>query len=353
MSQAKHTTSAHAADQPTGPALPAGARLPAEWEPQSCVWLVPPHNPQTWPGCFDRAAAQFDAFMTELARATPISTPAELGVATNDSWIRDFGPITTLDPLGQPLFHDFIFNGWGGKYESRDLDDAVPTQLASALGLPVAHHSFVLEGGSIAPNGRGTALTTEQCLLHPNRPRTHKPPGQTARAYIEQTLHDTLGITHLIWLPGGIEGDDTDGHIDDVARFLDPHTIACISAPPGHPDHATTAANLEALRDAHDPAGRPFDVIELPMPDPILYDFPPDRFGPGGTEPVPASYANFLISNGHVFVPVFGQPTDDQALRLLDDAMPGHRVVPVRAEWLVVGLGALHCLSMQQPAAPG
>ncbi len=330
--------------------------LPAEWAKQSCVWLVPPHNPETWPGCFDRAAAQFAVFQAELAKVTPVRTPAEFGIATNDSWVRDFGPISVVRKDSDPhpedvgvrvplIYHDFVFNGWGGKYEQRDLDDVVPAKLGERLGIPVVNHELILEGGSIEVNGRGTLMTTEQCLLNENRN------ANLSRAQIETKLRDTLGVSHFVWLPGGIAGDDTDGHIDDVARFVAPDRVAIITAPADHPDHAVLQRNLDALRAARDQDGNRFDIVELPVPETIEYDFPADRFGPGGKGPVPASYANFLISNGAVFVPVFGQADDDTALRAIEQALPSYRVVPIRAEWLVVGLGALHCLSMQQPAA--
>lgn len=337
----------------------SGYTLPAEWEAQACVWLTPPHNDETWPGCFDRAAEQFAVFQSQLGKVTPVRTPGELGIETNDSWIRDYGPISVVradhDPrpagggVGPPLiYHDFVFNGWGGKYEHRGLDDVVPTKLGEKLGVPVIAHELILEGGSIEVNGQGTLMTTEQCLLNENRPRKC-PPGQT-KAFIETKLRDALGVHRFIWLPGGIAGDDTDGHIDDVARFVAPDRVAIISAPEDHPDHAMTRRNIKALREARDQDGRPFEIVELPVPEPMTYDFPPDRFGTGGVGAVPASYANFLISNGVVFVPVFGQAADEPALRAVERALPGCRVVPIRSEWLVVGLGALHCLSMQQPA---
>lgn len=338
-------------EQPERTAAALGYRMPAEWEPQACVWLVRPHNPETWPGCLDAAQAQWDGFVDALRRYTPVSLVEELGIATNDSWVRDFGPIFVskqqspgMAMPGLLAAHDFRFNGWGEKYERRDLDDAVPGQIAAKLGFPLWTHEVVLEGGSIDVNGRGTVMTTEQCLLNPNRnPRL-------SRERLEQTLHEALGTRHCIWLPGGIVGDDTDGHIDDIARFVAADTVVAVSPPPGHPDHDVLSRNLGALRGARDQDGRRLTVIELPAPEPILYDFPADRFGPGGRGPVPASYANFLISNGAAIVPVFGQRTDEAALRTLEQAMPGIAVVPVRAENLVVGLGAFHCLSQQQPA---
>jgi agmatine deiminase len=329
---------------PDGSAAALGYRMPAGFEPLSCVWLSPPKNPETWPGCLEQAQRQFADWVDLLRRVVPVSTTDELGIETNDSWIRDFGPVFVVRGGGaSPAIacHDFHFNTWGGKYEVRDKDDVVPQHIARKLGLPIWVHGFVLEGGSIDVNGRGTVMTTEQCLLNPNRN-----PGLT-RGQIESKLHDTLGTRHVIWLPGGIRGDDTDGHIDDVARFVSPGTVVAVSAEKNHPDHDVTQKNLRALRAAADQDGRPLRVVELPVPEPVYYDYPEGR------GPVPASYANFLAANGHVFVPTFRQPADDLALGVLAAEMAGFSVVPVPAQWLVVGLGALHCLSQPQPAVTG
>lgn len=334
--------------RPDQSAADLGYRMPAEWEPQACVWVVPPHNVETWPGCLEGAQQQFDAWLAAMSEVVPISTTDELGIATNDSWIRDFGPLFVVTEQNhQPRLgcHDFRFNGWGNRYEQRQLDDLVPQGIAEHLHVPVWVHDFVLEGGSIDVNGQGAALTTEQCLLNANRN-----PGFD-KATIEAKLAETLGISQVIWLPGGIVGDDTDGHIDDVARFVAPDRIVAVDPGPDHPDHGMLSRNLAALRRARGADGKPFEVIPLPAPEPMLYDFPPDRFGPGGRWPVPASYANFLITNGHVFVPVFGQATDEAALRILEQAMPDYHVQPAAADKLVVGLGGLHCLSQQQPCA--
>ncbi|MEX0745592.1 MAG: agmatine deiminase family protein [Phycisphaeraceae bacterium] len=327
-----------------------GYRMPAEWEPQSCVWVTDPHNPETWPTCLDAARKQFEAWLDAMSRFVPVCSTQSMGIATNDSWIRDYGPIFVVrdappaTPAAPPLAaHDFHFNGWGGKYEDRDLDDVVPQHIARALNLPLWVHDLVLEGGSIDVNGRGAVLTTEQCLLNANR----NP--QLTRVQIEAALHETLGTRHVIWLPGGIEGDDTDGHIDDVARFVTADTVVASRAPHEHPDYEMLERNWQALGRARDQDGQPLALIELPVPEPIVFDYPADRFGPGGRAPVPASHANFLITNGAVFVPVFGQRSDEPALRALEQALPGRSIVPVRSEWLVVGLGALHCLSQQQP----
>lgn len=306
-------------------------RWPAEWEPLEAVWVVPPHNQETWPGCLEEARAEHAAWRQAMAEVVAVRTPEALGIATNDSWIRDFGPLFVWDTQGQLTVQDLRFNGWGGKYETRDLDDAVSRKLSDALGLPMISHDQVLEGGALETDGRGTLLTTTDCLLNESR----RGPGD--RESMEQLLHDTLGITRTIWLtapPEGLPGDDTDGHIDNVARFVNEQTVVV------HP-----AIDAQPLRDAG------LNVLKLPGAEPIFYDYPGDRFGPAKRMQLPCSYANFLIVNGRVFVPTFGQPADDLALRLLDDAMPDHTPVPIRSNHLVVGQGALHCLSMQQPAA--
>lgn len=320
--------------------------MPGEFEPIEAVWLARPRNRETWPGCLDRAVEQWEAFGDALAERVVVRViDEELGVAPNDAWVRDYGPIFVVDDRGGLACHDFVFNGWGGKYgDEYGLDDAIPRRIAERLGIHCDMHDMVLEGGSIDVNGRGTVMTTEQCLLDAGRN-----PGM-GRPEVEAALHNSLGARHVIWLPGGIEGDDTDGHIDDVARFIAPGAVVAARAPRGHPDHAMLERNFEALRRATDEDGRSLEVFELPSPEAIAYDYPADRFGPGGRSTCPASYANFLIVNGAVYLPVFGQDRDREAIRAMSRAMPGREVVPVRSEWLVVGLGALHCLSVQQPA---
>jgi agmatine deiminase len=328
-----------------------GYRMPAEWEPMRRVWLSPPQNPATWPHCFAQARAQFRGFAQALRRQVTVASTTIAGIPTNDAWVRDFGPIFVVrdpavdhgDDLPRKALHDFRFNGWGGKYERRGLDDLVPQHIAARLGLPLWVHNLVFEGGSIDVNGRGTVMTTEQCLLHKNRNPRKK------RGQIVAELHEALGTRHVIWLPGGIVGDDTDGHIDDIARFVTPGTIVAVRARRGHPDQAMLERNWRALRQARDQDGHPLTLVALPAPEPILYRFPADRYRPGGLAPLPASYANFLIVNGAVFVPIFGQDTDEKALHILGQALPRYRIVGLRAEHLVVGLGAFHCLSQQEP----
>lgn len=333
-------------ERPSLSAKSLGYRMPAEFEPVECIWVVPPHNEETWPGCFEAAQAQHADWVDAMRPYVDVRTPGSLGIDTNDSWIRDFGPIFVINDKAKTLAaHDFHFNSWGAKYEEvRPMDDVVPQHLASKLGLPLWIHDFVLEGGSIDVNGKGTVLTTQQCLFNANRNPWASP------QIIAEMLSDTLGIEHIIWLPGGIAGDDTDGHIDDVARFVSPECVAIVVAPEGHEDYPTTQRNLKALQQAKDQDGQPLHIVGLPTPEPIIYDFPnlPSVETPGPA-PVPASYANFLIANDAVFVPVFGQESDDVACGVLEKVMPGRSIVPVRAEHLVIGLGALHCLSMQQP----
>ncbi|MBI1369075.1 MAG: agmatine deiminase family protein [Planctomycetes bacterium] len=329
----------------TQTAAELGYRMPGEFEPLDAVWLARPRNEETWPGCFDEALAQHDAFaaaMRKVIRVDRIGEDHDWPV--NDSWIRDYGPLFVVNASGGLAAHDFVFNGWGGKYNNEYADDDIaPQRIAPLLNIPLFKHTMVLEGGSIDVNGRGTVMTTAQCLLNKNRN-----PHMTRRE-IEAELHAALGTRHTIWLPGGIVGDDTDGHIDDIARFVDPVTILASRAPEGHDDYAMLAENFDALLQARDQDGDKLNIIALPVPDPIMYDFPPDRFGPGGVNPVPASYANFLIVNDHVFTPIFGQSRDDEALKIIEKTT-GKTAIGIRSEYLVVGLGALHCLSMQQPA---
>ncbi len=323
----------------------SGYRLPGEFEPVVAVWLTYPHNPSTWPGCFERAREQYDHFMTQAARYAHVELVNKRhAMPTNDSWIRDYGPVFMVGPNGELACHDFAFNGWGGKYdESYAADDVIPRRIAAMLDIPLWRHDFVLEGGSIDVNGRGVLLTTEACLVNAGRNRA------LDRAGVEAVLRDTLAVERIVWLPGGIAGDDTDGHVDDVARFIAPGMIAAVRAPQGHADHEAMDRNWRTLRESRDVDGNGFELVELPAPGPIAYDYPADHFAGGGRQPCPASYANFLMVNEAVLVPVFGQPTDDAACDALAKALPDRRIEPIRAEWLVVGLGALHCLSMQQP----
>jgi agmatine deiminase len=258
-------------------------------------------------------------------------------IPTNDSWLRDSGPIFLVRGEGagrERLLADFRFNGWGGKYPPFDLDDAVPRAVGAALGLPRFELDFVLEGGSIDGNGRGTVLTTESCLLNQNRE-----PGRT-RERMEERLAACLGATNVLWLGDGIVGDDTDGHVDDLARFVDAGTVvAVVEEDASDANHAALAANLRRLRAMRDQDGKPLAVVPLPMP--------PAHVVAGLR--CPASYANFYLANGCALVPTFGVAQDARALAVLGECLPGRDVVGVPCGDLVLGLGSIHCLSQQEP----
>jgi agmatine deiminase len=269
----------------------------------------------------------------DLRRVTVYEIP------TNDTWARDHGPIfLTRTSNGQTdiAVTDWIFNSWGGKYGPWDLDDVVPQQIATQLGLPLFEPGIVLEGGSIDVNGRGTLLTTEACLLNPNRN-----PSLT-RADIEEYLRAYLGVTKILWLGDGIVGDDTDGHVDDLARFVNPTTVVCmVEDDPTDVNYAPLRDNFTRLQCMTDQDGRPLHVVSLSMPSPVEYE---------GNR-LPASYANCYIANGIVLVPTYACPNDRRALATLQELFPNRRVVGIPCSDLVWGLGAIHCVTQQQPAA--
>jgi agmatine deiminase len=241
---------------------------------------------------------------------------------------------------GEGAFNDWIFNAWGNKYEELKKDDSIPRRLESTLKLSRFVPGIVMEGGSIEVNGAGCVLTTEQCLLNPNRN-----PG-LSRKQIEQYLKDYLGVTKVLWLGEGIVGDDTDGHIDDIARFIAPNMIACaVEEDPADPNYEILQDNLTRLRSMTDAAGHSFEIVTLPMPGMV-----------GGTstgtrdlERLPASYANFYIANSVVLAPVFGHVNDARAVETLQKFFPTRRIVPINCEPLVWGMGTIHCVTQQQP----
>jgi agmatine deiminase len=338
-----------------------GYHMPAEWEPQSAVWLAWPHNAETWPGealaAVQRSYADWirallpgqavelllaDAQL-ETARARLVDAGIEprhvslRQVATCDAWIRDYGPTFVLNRQRRALaLVDWRFNAWGEKYAELLADDRIPAALNEALGLPRFEPGIVLEGGSIEVNGCGSLLTTEQCLLHPNRN-----PG-LGRAEIERVLAEQLGVCNVLWLGEGIAGDDTDGHVDDFARFVAPRTLVCaVEDDPLDVNHRPLQEACRRLARLCDERGRPLEGVKLPMPGPVRAD----------GERLPASYANFFIGNRCVAVPVFGDANDEVALDVLRKCFPGRRVLGVDCRAMVRGLGALHCGSQQQPRA--
>jgi agmatine deiminase len=311
-----------------------GFRWPAEWELHRATWLAWPHNPETWPGHLEGVAAMEEAARRRLSRAGIERNLEFHHFPTNDAWVRDHGPVF-VKSASEVAVVDFRFDAWGRKYPPWDLDDRIPRAIAAARQMRRFGVEVVLEGGSVDGNGCGSVLTTESCLLNPNRG-----PSRTREA-LEQVLHDTLGATRVIWLAGGIEGDDTDGHVDDLCRFVDPTTVvAAEEGDPRDPNHAPLAENLRRLRGICDQDGKPLAVATLPMPPPLRI---------AGLR-CPASYANFYLANGVALVPVFEVPSDARALAVLRELLPGRDVVPIPARELVVGLGAVHCLTQQEPA---
>lgn len=333
--------------------------MPAEWQPHQCTWISWPHKRESWPGNFAPVEPVMTRFVgalsaTEVVRINVLDAAHEGHVRdclegnataanlrfhrfpTNDAWCRDHGAIfVTRNDARDPLLAlDFRFNAWGGKYPPYDLDDAIPEQMARELGVPCRFVDMVLEGGSIDVNGAGALLTTEQCLLHPNRNPT------MAQDDVETALKDMLGVSQILWLKDGIVGDDTDGHVDDLTRFVGPRSVVTVierdRADENYDALAENRERLDALRLAD---GSALDVVELSMPRPV--EFQGDR--------LPASYANFYIGNKAVLVPVFSDPADDAALETLQGLFPGREVIGIDCRDLVLGLGTFHCLTQQVP----
>lgn len=286
------------------------------------------------------ANANYRRIVREMLRVRkiPLRRVVFHEIATNECWTRDHGPafvMRTRRGRTEGAVVDWGYNAWGGKYPPFDADDDVPTRVAEALGLPVFEPGIVMEGGAVDFNGAGTVLTTTSCLLNTNRN-----PG-LSKSGIERNLKEYYGQTHVVWLGDGIEGDDTDGHIDDLARFVDERTIVIgMEDDTRDPNHRVLRANRRLLDRARDQAGRPFEIVELPMPRPVAWQ---------GTR-LPATYMNFLFVNGGLLVPTFGQAARDRkALAVLQRLMPRRKVVGVDCRALIWGLGAIHCLTQQQP----
>ena len=340
--------------------------MPPEWSPQEAVWLSwPVDDPRHWGGAKrDLMWAKFAEITAAITRHEPvrINAPAADHLAIlaacnrakavpervrlfdhphNDVWCRDHGPIFVKHRVtGEVAVTDWEFNAWGGKFTPWDLDNEIPRRIAAALGLRLFTGGMVLEGGAIEVNGAGQLLTTEAVLLHPNRN-----PG-LRRGEMDQRLRDMLGVTDILWLKQGIEGDDTDGHIDDLARFVGERTIlACTERDASSPNRSVLEDNLARLRSFHGPGGRPFEVVGIPLPEACEV--------PGWRLPVlPASYVNFLIVNGGVLVPTFRQArNDDRALGMIRELFADREITGIDCLDLVEEGGTLHCISQQQPAA--
>jgi agmatine deiminase len=342
-------------------------RWPAEWEPHRATWLSWPHNIETWPGRLDAVEDAFiemvrailpgegvrihvldDAMgsrVRDRLRRAGVEDSADLEiypVPTDDAWIRDHGGIFVLDQEGDsvsPRLLEFEFDAWGGKYPPWDLDARVAGQMAERARVSSTRSATVFEAGSIDGDGTGTLLTTESCLLNPNRAGAG---GQRSRESVETFLGEAFGARRVLWLGEGILGDDTDGHVDDLTRFVSPgRVVTAVCEDPSEGNHAALAENRRRLENMTDASGRRLEVIELPMPDPL--------FGPEGR--LPASYANFYFANHAVLVPTFSVKQDDEALSILQAAIPDRPIVPIPSQDLVLGLGAVHCLTQQEPLA--
>ena len=340
-----------------------GYVFPAEWEPHSGTWFSWP-RPEgiSFPGRYDTVPANFAAIFREITPRELVhvnvpndnyetivrATLAEHGVnlkrvrfhhiRTNENWCRDHGPAFVVRRRGgkrEMAVVDWGFNAWGGKYPPYGDDDAVPTRIAEELGLPVFQPGIVMEGGAIDVNGKGTLLTTESCLLNPNRN-----PG-LSRKQIEKYLCDYYGQQKVLWLGDGIDGDDTDGHVDDLARFIDPHTIAvAVELDPKDPNYKVLKENVRRCELLRDQDGKPFNLCVLPMPKRIV------REG----QRLPATYLNFSFVNGAILVPTFRDRKNDLlALEILRLALPELDVIGIDCWELIWGLGAIHCASQQQP----
>ena len=336
-----------------------GYRMPAEWEPHEATWLSWPHREGiSFPDSYDSVMPAFVQMVEALRESEKVrinvldydqeeqvrfllrdtdSAHVEFfHIPTNEPWCRDHGPIFIKRQQDPRLaIVDWAYNAWGNKYPPFDLDDAVPTRLAEQLKMPVFYPKLVMEGGSIDLNGSGSLLTTTACLLNPNRnPKSSK-------AEIEQSLCDNLGVSRILWLEEGIEGDDTDGHIDDITRFVDHVTVVtAIEEDPQDRNYEPLQSNLKLLKTMTDEKGASLKVIALPMPPRIEK----------GDRRLPASYANFYIANTVVLLPVFNSPRDKHAIAILKGCFPTRKIVPIDCSELVWGLGAFHCLTQQQPA---
>ena len=338
------------------PATPReqGFRMPAEWEPHEATWIAWPHNREDWPGRFSPIPWVYCEIVRKLSRAEKVRILVEsdeamaratrmlaksgadltavefYSIPTNRVWTRDYAPLFVKSDNGEVAITNWTFNAWA-KYDDWHLDNAVNSRLTEMLELRTWEPGLVLEGGSIDVNGSGMLMTTEECLLSPIQARN---PDLT-RAETERALRDYLGIGRFIWLRNGIAGDDTHGHIDDLARFVAADTVVIAQEDdPSDANFAPLQQNVDILR------GEKLQIVMLPMPTPVLF----------AGRRLPASYANFYIGNDYVLVPTFNDPKDRQALNVLADLFPTRHVIGIHSLELVWGLGTLHCMTQQQPS---
>ena len=332
--------------------------MPAEWERHEATWVAFPHNENTWPDRLPHVQTLFAEMIAhvstgervdvlvhnptiqkhaeQLIFSHPIAVRSRIVfhfIQTMDSWIRDYGPTFVVKRADrQVAMVHWIFNAWGMKYEheeSLSQDKVIPDRINEHLHLKQFKPGIVMEGGSIEVDGQGTLITSEQCLLNKNRN-----PDLT-RQQIEEYLREYLNVEKVVWVQEGIEGDDTDGHIDDMVRFVGPNRVLCVRPDPDDSNEALMRRNVHRLEAAH------LDIIALPMPRAIYVD--------GGQRRLPASYANFYIANSVVIVPIFNDPNDSKALDLIKRCFPDRHVVGLPSTDVIYGFGAWHCLTQQQP----
>jgi agmatine deiminase len=335
-----------------------GYRMPAEWEKHDAIWLAWPYDPTTFPDRVDKVEATYVQIVKEIhegervnlfvkddnakEKATKLFKQADIDLnkisfyifGYADVWFRDYGPIFVKNKSHELAMLHWNFNSWGEKYEELLKDKQVPDFINQKMALKCFKPDIVLEGGSIDVNGEGTLLTTEQCLLNKNR-NPH-----LTKKQIEKYLSDYLSVTNFIWLKRGILGDDTDGHIDDLARFVKPTMIVCAyQEDKNDPDYAVLNENYQILNQSVDQDGKKIKIVKLPMPHVVSDE----------GQPLPASYTNFYIGNQKVLVPIFNHKNDAKALSILQELFPSRKVVGIRCVDLVYGFGTIHCISQQQP----
>jgi agmatine deiminase len=339
----------------------AGYRFPAEWVKHEATWLTWPHKEESWPGKIDTIYAPYCQFIKvvsegekvrinvndEETKEFAISKLKEQDVdlnqiefhfnPSNDAWCRDHGPAFLINAAAESkkVIVDWGYNAWGGKYPPFEQDDVIPTLIAEQLDIPVFNPGIVMEGGSVEFNGAGTILTTTACLLNKNR-NPHLTKDQ-----IEEYLLECYGAEQVLWLADGIVGDDTDGHIDDITRFVNEDTVlTVVESNPLDENYILLQENLAALKEMRLLDGRPLNIIKLPMPSPVIHE----------DTRLPASYANFYIANAAVIVPTFRDVNDEKALEIIREAFPDRKVMGIDSTDIIWGLGSFHCLSQQEPA---
>jgi agmatine deiminase len=346
--------------QPTPKQL--GYYFPAEFAPHAATWLSWPHKEASWPGKIDVIYPFYSQFVKELASGEKVcinvndeamkafaqqhleKAGVDLGKVqffihpTNDAWCRDHGPAFLVNSqVGhgpKKAIVDWGYNAWGNKYPPYDLDDVIPTLIGKHYNIPVFHPGIVMEGGSVEFNGKGALLTSTACLLNPNR-NPHLNQSQ-----IEDYLVNYYGVEQILWVDEGIVGDDTDGHIDDTVRFVNEDTVlTVIEEDKSDENYELLQHNLKQLQQMRLLNGKPLNIIELPMPDAVVYE----------GQRLPASYANFYIANKAVIVPTFRCDKDDKALQIIQQAFPDRKVVGIDSTEIIWGLGSFHCLSQQEP----